>query len=42
MVGAVFGAVAQVLFAWMDGEQEGELVETVDQALAVLEHGLNL
>ena len=42
VVGAVFGAVTQVLFAWMDGEQEGELVETVDQALAVLEHGLNL
>ncbi|WP_181791790.1 TetR/AcrR family transcriptional regulator [Streptomyces phytophilus] len=46
VVGAVFGALTQVVFAWLDGEQAGDqagdLVETADRALAVLERGLKV
>ncbi|MFW6694779.1 TetR/AcrR family transcriptional regulator [Streptomyces sp. MAR4 CNX-425] len=42
VVGAIFGALTQVLFEWAGRESEWDLVETVDRALAVLERGLTL
>ncbi|XLE02096.1 TetR family transcriptional regulator [Streptomyces sp. 184] len=42
VVGAIFGALTQVLFEWVDREPDCDLVETVDRALAVLERGLTL
>lgn len=42
VVGAVFGALTQVLFEWVDRQSEWDLVETVDRALAVLARGLTL
>lgn len=42
VVGAIFGALTQVLFEWAERESEWDLVETVDRALAVLERGLTL
>ena len=41
-VGALAGAVTQALFYWGDHGRQGELVETIDQALAMLERGLTL
>ncbi|WP_199850445.1 TetR/AcrR family transcriptional regulator [Streptomyces sp. CMB-StM0423] len=42
VVGAIFGALTQVLFEWVDRGPDCDLVETVDRALAVLERGLTL
>lgn len=42
VVGAIFGALTQVLYEWAEREPEWDLVETVDRALAVLERGLTL
>jgi AcrR family transcriptional regulator len=42
VVGAIFGALTQVLFEWAEREPEWDLVETVDRALAVLQRGLTL
>jgi len=40
VVGAMTGALHQVL--WGDHSQEGDLLEMIDRALAVLERGLTL
>jgi hypothetical protein len=42
VVGAVMGALTQALFAWSDHGQDGELLETIDRALAILERDLPL
>jgi AcrR family transcriptional regulator len=42
VVGALMGALTQALFAWGDRGRDGELLETIERALAVLERGLTL
>jgi AcrR family transcriptional regulator len=42
VLGALVGALTQALFAWSDHGQDGELLETIDRALRVLERGLTL
>jgi AcrR family transcriptional regulator len=41
-LGALAGALTQALYAWGDHGREGELLETINRALAVLERGLTL
>ncbi|MDO0939419.1 TetR family transcriptional regulator [Streptomyces sp. DG2A-72] len=42
VVGAMVGALAQVMLDWVNRGQEGDLLETVERALAVLERGMTL
>jgi AcrR family transcriptional regulator len=42
VVGALMGALTQALFSWGDHGHEGELLETIERALAMLERGLTL
>lgn len=42
VVGAVVGALTQALVAWGDHGKDGELVETIDRALGMLERDLTL
>ncbi|WP_049565850.1 TetR/AcrR family transcriptional regulator [Streptomyces sp. SBT349] len=42
VVGAIMGALHQVLLDWGDDGQEGNLLEMIDRALSVLERGLTL
>ncbi|MEV6105992.1 TetR family transcriptional regulator [Streptomyces sp. NPDC051940] len=42
VAGAVLGALTQALLDWIEDEGAGDLVETVDRALLVLERGLVL